>query len=99
LSAKVRAEFTMYNGLAVALVPVAAIAIVDHAWVLAAGSFMLAPVMAFRGLTTEKTFKKTTRSLHAALQDAPREGSPNNRRVLKSSHERPSGGSVRRSTK
>ncbi len=51
LSAKIRAEFTMYNGLAVAMVPVGAIAIASHAWVLAVVAFSSAPVLAFRGLT------------------------------------------------
>jgi hypothetical protein len=67
LSAKVRAEFTMYNGLAVAFVLVCAIAVAAQNWVLAAASLVLAPVMAFRGFTTEGTFKKTSRNLYTVL--------------------------------
>lgn len=61
--AKIRAEFTMHNALAVAF---AAIAVVSWRasepwWVLA--SLIAAPLMAHRGAKTEGTFHKTTRKL------------------------------------
>jgi hypothetical protein len=61
LCARIRAEFTMHNALSVAFLAVTVMAYIagEYWWAVASGS--AAPLMAFRGATTEKTFQKTTR--------------------------------------
>ncbi|WP_179855383.1 hypothetical protein [Paractinoplanes atraurantiacus] len=65
LSAKIRAEFTMHNALAVAFLAIAVMAVVAREWGWAVASALTAPLMAYRGATTEKTYFGTTRKLCA----------------------------------
>ena len=61
LCAKIRAEFTMHNALSVAFLAVAVMAVLAGEYVAALASTAAAPLMAFRGATTEETFQSTTR--------------------------------------
>jgi hypothetical protein len=67
LCAKIRAEFTMYDALAVAFLAVAVMSRLGHAasWVIAI-SLLAVPVMAHRGGKTEGTYQKTTKKFARA---------------------------------
>lgn len=68
LSARIRAEFTMYNALSVAFLAITIMACIagDYYWAIASG--LAVPLMAFRGATTEKTFHSTTRKFCKATK-------------------------------
>jgi len=70
-SAKIRAEFTMNNALAVAFLAITVMACFagERWWALASG--LATPLMAYRGATTEETFQKTTRKLCKAASQTP----------------------------
>lgn len=61
LCAKIRAEFTMYNALAVAAALIALMAILAGRYYIFIASFLAIPLVAQRGSKTEGTFQKTTR--------------------------------------
>jgi hypothetical protein len=65
-SAKIRAEFTMHNALSVAFLAITVMACIagEYWWAVASG--LAAPLMAYRGATTEKTYQNTTRKLYKA---------------------------------
>ncbi|GID26146.1 hypothetical protein [Paractinoplanes brasiliensis] len=70
-AAKIRAEFTMHNALAVAFLAISVMALFagEILWAAASGSIVL--LMVRRGAETEKTFQSTTRKLcRAASQDS-----------------------------
>jgi SAM-dependent methyltransferase len=68
LCAKIRAEFTMHNALSVAFLAITVMACRagEYYWAIASG--LAAPLMAFRGATTEKTFHSTTRKFCKAAK-------------------------------
>jgi hypothetical protein len=63
LAAKIRAEFTMHNALAVAFLITSGMAwsTGEYLWAVLAGAAF--PLMAYRGATTEQTYQSTTRKL------------------------------------
>ncbi|MFC7496511.1 MULTISPECIES: hypothetical protein [unclassified Nocardioides] len=61
--AKIRAEFTMHNALAVAFGAICVMALWAHEWWWALASLVAAPLMGWRGAQTEETFQSTTRKL------------------------------------
>jgi hypothetical protein len=67
LCAKIRAEFTMYNALAVTFLAVAVMSALGNAdsWVTAI-SLLAVPIMAHRGGKTEGTYQKTTKKFSRA---------------------------------
>jgi hypothetical protein len=69
LSAKIRAEFTMYNALSVAFLAITVMACIagEYSWAVASG--LATPVMAYRGATMEETFYSTTRKLCEAANN------------------------------
>ncbi|WP_062384754.1 hypothetical protein [Demequina iriomotensis] len=78
LVAKIRAEFTMHNALAVAFAGAAIMAFCAGRPWWAAGAAVAAPLMACRGASTEGTFHKSTRKLCAARRwrDLPTHPTP-----------------------
>ncbi|MFF5290215.1 hypothetical protein [Paractinoplanes globisporus] len=71
LSAKIRAEFTMHNALAVAFLLITVMSCLAGEYWWAAASGLATPLMAFRGATTEGTYHKTTRKLYEAARHSP----------------------------
>jgi hypothetical protein len=77
LSAKIRAEFTMYNALSVAFLAITVMACIAGEYPWAVASALATPLMAYRGATIEETFHSTTRehckaANHENLGPAPR---------------------------
>lgn len=68
LCAKLRAEFTMYNGLAVvfALFGAASLLVSPANWVAVVGLFVLALLMGYRGRETKGTFTDCIENFHTA---------------------------------
>src|SRR5919112_5099369 len=69
LSAKIRAEFTMYNALSVAFLAITVMACIAGKYSWAVPSGLAAPLMAYRGATIEKSFHSTTRKLCEAANN------------------------------